>query len=271
MTTIAITGAAGAVGRLLTRELSSDYDLILSDIVPLPDGGDSGFPFHLTDVSDFDAVRRALDGADAVIHLGGLSSEASFEETLQANIVGTRNVFEASRQLGIERVVFPSSNQAVGFYRKQRDLGTDITVRPSGWYGVSKAFGESVGALYADKFGLRVFVIRIGRHAPLPENIRGLSIWISEEDLVQLVRIGLEHPDVHYEIVYGVSDDVRSYFRNDRAYELGYRPVSRAEDHVDHAYAHENDRPPIGPVGDRYIGGRLPAMDYVGDPNRSGR
>ncbi len=271
MTTIAITGASGAVGRLLARELASDYDLILSDIVALPESENPGTRFVLADVADYEATLRALTGADAVIHLGGLSTESPFEDTLQANIIGTRNVFEASRELGIKRVVFPSSNQAVGFYPKQRDLPVDVTVRPSGWYGISKAFGESVGAYYADKFGLRVLIIRIGRHAPLPEDVRGLSIWISEEDLVQLVRIGLENPDIHYDIVYGVSDNLRGYFRNDRAYELGYRPISRSEDHVEHAYLHENDRSPIGPIGDRYIGGRLPARDFQGDPNRSGR
>lgn len=269
MTKIAITGAAGTVGRLLADQLRADYDLRLSDVRPLPEGGQD--EFVVADLSDLDQAVAALDGADAVIHLGGISTEAPFEDILGPNIIGTRNVFEASRRLGIGRVVFPSSNQAIGFYLKNHPIGTDVTVRPSGWYGISKAFGEAVASYYADKFGLRVLVIRIGRHAEKPEDVRGLSLWISPRDLVQLVRIGLEHPGIHFDIVYGVSDNLRSYFRNDRAEELGYRPVDRAEDHVEHAYAHETDRPPIGSVGDRYIGGRLPARDYRGDPNRSGR
>ena len=89
-------------------------------------------------------------------------------------------------------------------------IGTDVTVRPDSRYGVSKAFGEALGALYADKHGLRVLCLRIGNVGDQPLDQRRLSIWISPEDLAQLVRIGLEHPDLRYEIFYGASDNERS-------------------------------------------------------------
>lgn len=270
MPTILITGAAGAIGRLLARSLSRDHALRLTDVRPLDDVP-PGAEFRLLDVADLAALREAARGAQAIIHLGGISTEADFDSILQTNIVGTRNVFEAARLEGVERVVFPSSNQVQGFYERSRRVGVEDPLRPSGWYGVSKAFGESVGALYADKFGLRVLAIRIGRYAPLPEDVRGLSIWIGDEDLVQLVRIGLEHPSLHFEIVYGVSDNARGWWDNRRAFELGYRPRLDAEDHRDHAFEAQRSRPPVSEVAARFTGARLTSVDYAGDPQRSGR
>lgn len=267
--TLLITGAAGVLGRKLFAALREDYEIRLTDIVPVS-GLEPGVDFVRADLSDSAQVDKAVEGVDAIIHLGGVSTEGSFEDILPASIVGTRNVFDAAARFGVTRVVFPSSNQAIGYYPAGRRLAVDVTMRPTGWYGVSKAFGEAVGALYADKYGLRVLVIRIGRHADQPENVRGLSLWLSLPDLVQLVRIGLEHEDIHFDIVYGISDNIRGYFDNERAEELGYRPESRAEDYVDHAYARQAERP-VNPFADRFVGGPLAALDYRGDPQRSGR
>jgi len=107
-------------------------------------------------------------------------------------------------------VVFASSNHAVGFYPRRRRIGVDAAVRPDSRYGVSKAFGEALGALYAFKHGLRVTCIRIGNFGDVPVDRRRLSIWLAPQDLVQLIRIGLEHADVRYEIFYGASDNVRA-------------------------------------------------------------
>ena len=142
----------------------------------------------------------------------------------QANIIGCYNLFEAARQAGVKRVVFASSNHAVGFYPRKRKIGTDVTVRPDSRYGVSKAFGEALGALYSDKHGMVVTCLRIGNVGPRPLDVRRLSIWISPEDLVQLFRIGLEHPDIRFDIVYGASDNAASWWDNSRARQLGYRP-----------------------------------------------
>ena len=140
-------------------------------------------------------------------------------------------------------------------------------MRPDSNYGVSKAFGEAMGAYYADKFGLGVFCIRIGNVDEKPVDRRRLSIWISPEDLVSLIRIGLEHPDIHFEVVYGESDNQRSWWDNSAAYRLGYSPTGIAEDHYDHAMAQqatlEDD-----PIGDLFQGGSFCSDGFTGDPDK---
>lgn len=267
--TVLITGAAGTLGRKLFQQLERHYEFRFTDIV-YPEWLEQGDPrFVQADLADAEAVHRAVDGVEAVIHLGA-SLGHDFDSNLTASIIGTRNVFEAARAHGVRRVIYPSSNQAFGYKRLGEHFGTEITLRPTSWYGVSKAFGETVGALYADKHGIGVLVIRIGRHADIPENVRGLSLWISIEDLTQLVRIGLDHPDIHYEIVYGISDNIRGYFQNERAEQLGYRPVSRAEDYVREAYEGQAERP-VDPLADRFVGGPLASSDFSGDPRLAGR
>jgi uronate dehydrogenase len=142
-----------------------------------------------------------------------------------------------------------------------------VTARPDSRYGVSKVFGEAVGALYADKHGLEVTCIRIGNFGEVPLDHRRLSIWLKPEDLVQLCRIGLDHPDIHFEIFYGASYNERSWWDNHRAYDLGYRPTGRGEDFREHAFAEQTKLPP-DPVGDFYQGGAFCGMEFDGDMSR---
>jgi uronate dehydrogenase len=134
---------------------------------------------------------------------------------------------------------------------------------------VSKAFGEAIAALYADKHGLRVLCIRIGNYGERPIDKRRLSIFVHPEDLAQLVRIGLDHPDLHYEVVYGASDNERSWWDNETAYRLGYRPRWRSEDFRDQALAADAGRP-SDPIGDALQGGTYPSAEFTGDPKRLG-
>ena len=134
-------------------------------------------------------------------------------------------------------MIYASSVHAIGFYPRSQTIGVDVTVRPDSRYGVSKAFGESIGALYADKYGLEVMAVRIGNAFPEPIDERRLSIWTSHRDLAQLVGIGLDHPDLHYEIVYGVSGNTRTWWDNSNAERLGYRPTDNAEDWAEEVMA----------------------------------
>ena len=164
------------------------------------------------DLADPGARSRGRShGVEGIVHLGGFSVEGPWETILNANIVGCYNLFEAARRAGVKRVVFASSNHAVGFYPRQRKIGVDEPVRPDSRYGVSKAFGEALGALYAYKHGLRVTCIRIGNFGDAPVDKRRLSIWISARGpACSSIRIGLEHPDIRHEIFYGASDNARA-------------------------------------------------------------
>ena len=264
MKQVVMTGAAGGVAGMIRPLLRSVYPtLVLSDLVPPPQlaGGERFVPADLTDLG---ALEKVVAGAQGIIHLGGFSVEGPWETIHAANIVGCHNLFEAARRQGVARVVFASSNHAIGFYRRTRRIGTDDRVRPDSRYGVSKAFGEALGSLYADKYGLRVLSIRIGNVGERPLDVRRLSIWLHPEDLVQLIRIGLEHPDLRNEVVFGLSDCARAWWDNRAAQRLGYVPRHRAEEHRADASAEQAKLPP-DPVGDLLQGGTFPADGYDGD------
>ncbi len=266
---ILLTGAAGGVGTALRKLLKGVYpELRLSDIAE-PKGLAKDEKFIPADLADMAAVEKIVKGVDGIIHLGGVSVEKPWEMVHRANIVGCYNLFEAARKHRVKRVVFASSNHAIGFYRRRRRVGTDAPVRPDSRYGVSKAFGEALGALYADKYGLRVLCVRIGNFGDKPADLRRMSIWIRPDDLVQLIRIGLEHPALTYEIVYGASDNARSWWDNAAAFRLGYKPAGRAEDHLAHALTGQG-KLPRDPVGDVFQGGPFCSDEFEGDPESRG-
>ena len=268
---ILITGAAGGIATMIRPLLAPLYPgLSLSDRVP-PRKLLAGETFVAADLTRPDEVAAAVKGVDSVIHLGGCSVEGDgpWDAVLQTNIIGCYNLFEAARRAGVRRVIFASSNHAVGFYPRTRRIGPDVTVRPDGRYGLSKAFGEALGALYADKHGMSVTCLRIGNVGPRPLDVRRLSIWISPEDIAQLIRIGLEHPDIRFEVLYGASDNAASWWDNSRAYQLGYRPTGRAEDYRAHAEAEQAKIGP-DPVGDLFQGGSFTSAEFTNVVKRAG-
>jgi len=267
MKRVLLTGAAGDIGRRLRRLLPPIYpELRLSDSRK-PVDLDPAETFVAAELGNLAEIEQAVDGVDGIIHLGGHSVEGSWETILNANIIGCRNLFEAARRKGVKRVVFASSNHAVGFYPRVERIGPDVTVRPDTRYGLSKAFGEALGALYADKYGLRVLCLRIGNLGEQPLDQRRLAIWLSPEDLVALIRIGLEHPELEYEIFYGASLNERTWWDNSRAYAYGYRPSGKAEDFREQAMAQEAKRAP-DPVGDYYQGGSFCSQEFSGDARK---
>jgi len=254
MQTVLVTGAAGGIGTHLRRLLKGVYPSIRWSDRVMPAGLAADETFVKADLTVASEVERAVDGVQGIVHLGGHSVEGPWDTILQANIVGCYNVFEAAHRSGVERIVFASSNHAVGFYPRRRRIGTEAPVRPDSRYGVSKAFGEALAALYAYKYGLRVTSLRIGNVGDTPADKRRLSIWIRPEDLVQLIRIGLEHPDIRCEIFYGASDNVRGWWDNAAAFKFGYRPQFRSEDYRDEALT-ADAKLPADPIGEWYQGG----------------
>ena len=263
MRKVLLTGASGGIGTRLRKLLRPLYpELILSDL-KTPADLLPGETFVLADLADFSAVRRAVEGIEGIVHLGGHSVEGPWNTILNANIIGTYHLFEAAHQAGVKRVVFASSNHAVGFYPRAETIGVDKMVRPDSRYGVSKAFGEALAAFYAFKHGIGSFCIRIGNMDDRPVDQRRLSIWLSPDDLVALIRIGLEMPGLVHEIVYGMSENARAWWNNERAHELGYRPRDHAEDHAAEALAAQAKLPP-DPVGDIFQGGAFCSAEFSG-------
>ena len=263
MKRVLVTGAAGGIGTHLRRLLPPIYpDLVLSDI-KTPTNLKPTEKFIQADISSAAEVERACEGVDGIVHLGGNSGEAPWEKILNANIVGCYNLFEAARKVGAKRVIFASSNHAVGFYPRSTTIPTDVTARPDSRYGLSKHFGEGIGALYAYKHGIGVTSLRIGNVNEEPIDRRRLSIWVRPDDLVQLIRIGLESPGLVYEVMYGVSDNKRSWYDNSRAVALGYKPKGHSEDYAQAVLG--DDPPGDDNPSEFYQGGTFCGEEYSAD------
>ncbi len=264
---VLLTGAAGGIGSRLRSLLPAHYDLVLTDLAPPADLRPDE-RFIAADLADAAAIERAVAGVDAVLHFGGQAVEAPWETILRSNIVGAYNLFEAASKQGVRRVVFASTNHVMGFYPRAQKVGTAAPPLPDSRYGASKAFGEALGALYAHKHGISVFCIRIGNVADRPADERRLAIWLKPEDLVSLIRIGLEREGLVYEVVYGMSDNARSWWDNSRAAELGYKPEGQAEAFAAEALAAQALLPP-DEIGDLFQGGPFCSAEFGSKPKQS--
>ncbi len=241
MKRVLITGAGGGIGRSLRDTLRGVYPVLrLSDRITLPPARE-GEEVDRTELSDMAAVEGMVADVDGIIHLGGISGENEWPAILE---------------------VFATSNHAVGFYPRAETIDHRVVPRPDSRYGVSKAFGEAIASLYSDKHGIGVLCTRIGNFGEKPIDKRRLSIWVSPRDYTQLVRIGLEHPDIRYEIVYGVSKNRRSWYDNSNAERLGYRPQDDSEPYAEAVLAAEAGQP-ADPIAEHYQGGTFCAAEYT--------
>ncbi|HEY8575216.1 MAG TPA: NAD(P)-dependent oxidoreductase [Devosia sp.] len=222
MVKLLLTGAAGRLGSYLHQWLAERGHEVLATDIRQPDDGP---PLTIADLADRGAVDALMArGVDAIVHMGGLSTEARWEDILNANIAGTYNVFEAARHARVRRIVYASSYHVVGMYPTvQRPLGVEALPRPDSLYGVSKIFGETLARLYYDKFGLECLAIRICTANP-PKTTRETQLWCSREDLANLIETALLHDKLGYRIVFGVSANAGAFYANPADSDLGWSP-----------------------------------------------
>jgi uronate dehydrogenase len=259
--TVLLTGAAGGVGTLMRERLPRyGYELRLFDVAPIEDAPDA----ITADLLDETALREAVRGVDAVVHLAGISVEAPFDDIVEANIRGTHRLYEAVRAEGVRRVVFASSNHVVGFVPRDAaddaPLPVDIRSRPDTYYGVSKVFGEGLASLYADKYGVETVSVRIGSCFPTPANVRMLSTWLSPDDCARLLHAAITAPDVGHTIVYGLSANTRGWWDLGPARALGYEPQDDSEVYAEKLIAEQGEPDPDS-VDMRLLGGRFTVME----------
>ncbi|WP_333769734.1 NAD-dependent epimerase/dehydratase family protein [Streptomyces sp. IBSBF 2435] len=247
--TILLTGAAGGLGTLMRGLLPSyGYRLRLLDLLPI-----DGEPDAITaDLADRDALRAAVRGVDAVVHLAGISLESTFEKILRANIEGTYNLYEAAREEGVRRIVSASSNHAVGFTPRPRGDDPLIPVgtprRPDTYYGLSKCFGEDLAQLYADLHGIDTVSIRIGSCFPEPTTVRMLSVWMSPADGARLLHAALTAEVTGHTVVYGSSANTRLWWDLAPARALGYAPQDDSEVFAPPLIAAQGELDPADPA-----------------------
>lgn len=250
---VLLTGAEGVVGTVLRQGLDADVDLL-----PLTRRA-AAFPSVVADIADLEALTSACAGVDAVIHLAAAAwLDAPWDDVLESNIVGTRNVFEAARLAGVRAVVFASSGHVVGAAEDDdaelydlddgRTLDESSSVRPDSLYAVSKVFGEALGRFYADTYGMRVICLRLGtvlanddpcstesgrgRSGDLAAEQRFARIrakWLSHRDCCTLLRCALAAEHLSWAVVFGTSDNPRQIWNMDGARQLlGYQPQDSA-------------------------------------------
>lgn len=227
MSTILLTGASGRLGTHMRRWFAQQGRAVLAtDIKPAEDGG----VVEIADLSDREAVDHLMArDISAVVHLGGMAKEAGWQTVLDANIIGSYNIFESARKAGVKRIVYASTYHVVGMYPTPSDtpLDLDTPYRPDSLYAVSKVFGETLSRLYFDKFGVECLAIRICT-AGDPGTPREARLWLNRDDLATLIETGLDRPGLGHRIVYGVSANPRPMVVNRPDPVLGWAPAHGA-------------------------------------------
>jgi hypothetical protein len=255
MPIIVVTGAAGRIGTMLRARLTAPGRVLrLLDLTPLTAG--PGEETMTATVTDMATMTAACAGADAVIHLGGIPSEAEWESILDVNINGTYTVLEAARRAGVPRVIIASSNHAVGFARLDAGPVPDYAFpAPDTFYGASKAAGEALGALYSHRHGMDVICVRILSCFDRPQDTRMLGTWLSPDDAGRLFDACLTVPDPGYRVIFGVSANTRGGVVSlAEARALGYEPRDDAEKFAAEVLAEHGELAPGDPAG-RFLGG----------------
>jgi uronate dehydrogenase len=256
---VLLTGASGNLGRHLAAKLGgAGWSLRLTDIVPFPDPIPSGASFTAADLRDGVAILRLAEGCGAILHFGGTSIDRPFGEVLGPNIEGLYHVYEAARRERA-RVVFASSNHAIGFHERSEAIDADTQFLPDTYYGLSKAYGELMGRLYWYKHGVESIALRIGSCFPEPQNARMLATWLSYDDLARLVVRCVLAPQVRCDVIWGASNNARmTWWRNDARDEIGWAPQDSADPFAGQLAGKVSSNPVI----ERYMGGDYCGAEY---------
>jgi uronate dehydrogenase len=251
---ILLTGAGGNLGHQLREPLLQWADNVRISDIAFMDDAMTHEEVIAADLANRDAVMELVEGVDAIVHMGGISTDAPFDDILEANIRGTYNIYEAARKYGVKRVVYASSNHAIGFHPVTEVIDADAPLRPDSMYGISKCFGESLSRFYFDRFGIETVCLRIGSCFAEPKNPRMLKTFLSFNDLIELVRCSLFTDRVGHAIVYGVSKNPSVWWDNTKADFLGFRPRDTSEYFADKF-------PAVRPAGEH-----TPDQLYQGGP-----
>jgi nucleoside-diphosphate-sugar epimerase len=216
--TVLVTGSAGRIGQAVIRELLARGRAVRGfDVVATPGLADQ----VVGSVTDAAAVRRAVAGVSAIVHLAATPDDDDFLTTLLPNnIVGVFHVLEAAREAGVRRVVLASTGQVVWWQRMRGPLPitADVQPTPRGWYAATKCFLEGAGRAFAEAHGRSVIAVRLGWCPRTPEQAREIAetdwardVYLSPGDAGRFFACAVEAPeDVRYAVVYACSKPERT-------------------------------------------------------------
>jgi uronate dehydrogenase len=262
---VLVTGAAGSLGRVVTVGLADlGHDVVGLDLVPAPEG--TLLAWHEADCTDPDAVAAvfAEERLDAVVHLAGVPDEASLPAELESHVVTTAALLDAMVAHRVPRIVYASSNHAVGRTpRADGELTEQALPRPDTYYGVAKVAAEALLRLFADRHGIDAVACRIGSFLEQPASVRGLSTWLSHGDGVRMVEAALTAPSPGYAVLYGISANTRAWWDLEPGRRLGYQPQDDAEAFADRVQPGSDDEAEAEHVGGPFALPRFhrPALD----------
>ena len=256
---VLLTGASGTLGRLLASRLPAlGWRLRLTDRAPFPDPLPPGCSFHALDLDDRAALAEVAEGCGLILHYGGISTEQGFDPILGPNLRGTFHIYELARRLKA-RVVYASSNHAVGLYERTVRLDHDCLLRPDGFYGLSKAYGEMLARMYWEKHAVETVAVRIGSVLPAVPDARMLATWASHDDFVRLMQRCADAPHVGFSIIWGTSNNSRSFYGRDDRDRLGWVPQDSSDGQAEAVAGKVTG----DPVAERYQGGRFVSKDFT--------
>ncbi len=255
---VLVTGAAGSIGSVLLPGLTGlGHDVVGLDRGTAPDGSDDAW--YTVDCTDPDAVEAVFvdlhrsGGLDAVVHLAGIPDEAPLPEELESHVISTAALLETMVRHGVGRIVYASSNHAVGRTPRSDLLTVDVPPRPDTFYGVAKVAAEALLRLFVDRHGLDAVALRIGSFLPQPETVRGLSTWLSPGDCVRMVQAALTAPAPGFAVIYGISANTRAWWDLAPGRALGFDPQDDAESYADQLPVRPEDEVEAGHVGGPFV------------------
>ena len=251
---VLVTGAAGSIGRVLCPGLADHgHEVVGVDLLPQPDGWEGSW--HAVDCADGQAVDAVVSAErlDGIVHLAGIVDERGLQESLVSHALTTAALLDAMVAHDVPRIVYASSNHAVGRTPRTDVLGTDVRPRPDTFYGVGKVAAEAVLSLYVDRYDIDAVSCRIGSFREEPSTLRNLSTWLSHDDCVRMVDAALTTPSPGYAVLYGISANTRAWWDLEPGRALGYEPRDDAEDWADRIPDRAEDQVEGSAVGGPFV------------------
>ena len=246
---VLVTGASGLIGGLTWKILGHKYQFTGLNRSPLDE-----IPTTQADITNLDAIMPAFENIDMVVHMANHTKDANdWEKHSSVGMLGTRNVYEASRLNGVKRIVLGSTGDTMTGYEMEYPYGElaagkydsvkapwkminekDPT-RPKSVYGACKIFCEALGHFYSDRYDISIICIRLGlvHISNKPFLRRQLPGFLDQGDCVKIIDLCLSAPQsIKFDVFHASSNNKYAWRDSQHAKDiLGWNPKGSAEIH----------------------------------------